>query len=146
MRQSVAIVVRSRNGKVLAVKRRNSDAISFPGGKVEPNEGFREAAGRELAEETGIRPTMPGAEFTPGYGLSFLFNHTDEEGWNCAYFVCDSAQDEMEFIGDLGSCLWVEPDVLISRTPWPSGTHRALKEVNELSYPNLGRYSFSISE
>ena len=52
---AIAVVIEA--GKVLLVRRANSPDAGlwgFPGGKVEPGEGVRDAAVRELREETGI--------------------------------------------------------------------------------------------
>jgi 8-oxo-dGTP pyrophosphatase MutT (NUDIX family) len=40
--------------EVIMVTRRGSHLVGFPGGKAEPNETSKEAALRELKEETGI--------------------------------------------------------------------------------------------
>lgn len=52
-----AIAVVTHQGKVLLVKRKNepnADTWGFPGGHVELGETARDAAARELAEETGV--------------------------------------------------------------------------------------------
>jgi 8-oxo-dGTP diphosphatase len=43
------------DGKVAVVHRPRYDDWSLPKGKLEPGEGFEEAAVREIAEETGAR-------------------------------------------------------------------------------------------
>lgn len=52
-----AIAVVIRNGQALLVQRRNPPGAGrwgFPGGHVEPGETAKEAAARELLEETGV--------------------------------------------------------------------------------------------
>ena len=49
-----AIVIRN-DGRILAVQRMDTGAWVTPGGVVEPHESIRDAAVREVYEETGIR-------------------------------------------------------------------------------------------
>ncbi len=66
-------VVRSSDGFVLLIRRSRAPGrglLALPGGFVEPDETFLEAAAREVVEETGIQITgFPGrrtlAEFSP---------------------------------------------------------------------------------
>jgi 8-oxo-dGTP diphosphatase len=44
-----------RDGRVAVVHRPKYDDWSFPKGKLDPGEGFEEAALREVEEETGLR-------------------------------------------------------------------------------------------
>jgi A/G-specific adenine glycosylase len=50
----VATVVALRRGRVLAVRQPGSGLVALPGGKIEPGEAARDAAARELLEETAI--------------------------------------------------------------------------------------------
>ena len=50
-------VVRDEAGRILVVRRRNPPAAgrwSLPGGRIEPGEIARQAAAREVREETGL--------------------------------------------------------------------------------------------
>ena len=49
-----AVVVRDRDGRVLTVRKTGTSMFMLPGGKHEPGESARDAAARELAEETGL--------------------------------------------------------------------------------------------
>jgi 8-oxo-dGTP diphosphatase len=51
---SAGAVVEREDGRVLAVQRRDTGAWVTPGGIVEPGEPLREAAAREVYEETGV--------------------------------------------------------------------------------------------
>ncbi len=50
-----AVVLRRPDGRTLSVRKGGTRMYMFPGGKPEPGETAREAAVREVAEETGIR-------------------------------------------------------------------------------------------
>lgn len=55
--QSVGVVVKDTDGRLLLVKRGHAPQIgrwTIPGGKVEPDETLEEAAAREVIEETGL--------------------------------------------------------------------------------------------
>jgi 8-oxo-dGTP diphosphatase len=55
----VGVVI--RDNKILLLQRKNEPYIgywAFPGGKIEPHEHVREAAMREIQEETGIATTF----------------------------------------------------------------------------------------
>jgi len=63
--KAVAVLIPSNNG-ILSVSRRNRpDQYALPGGKCDKNEGFRQAAQRELREETGV--DLPLSAFEPVY-------------------------------------------------------------------------------
>lgn len=50
----VAVVVRNEREQILLEKRSDCSLWGLPGGRIEPGESVREAAVREIAEETGI--------------------------------------------------------------------------------------------
>ena len=55
---SVAIAVLIKDNKILLIKRKRGDYIGLfglPGGKIEKNEHFSEAATREILEESGVK-------------------------------------------------------------------------------------------
>jgi 8-oxo-dGTP diphosphatase len=54
-------VVRDDRGRLLLIRRRRPPAVgtwSLPGGRVEPSETLKQAAAREVEEETGLRVTI----------------------------------------------------------------------------------------
>jgi 8-oxo-dGTP pyrophosphatase MutT (NUDIX family) len=74
---AVAVVVRDPVGRLLLVRDRDSGSWSLPAGAVEPSESPREAARRELLEETGIECDF--LEFVTGVG-GHEFRHTYPNG------------------------------------------------------------------
>ncbi len=77
VRAAGGIVVRSgkREPKVLLVHRQRYDDWSFPKGKLDPGEKFKQAALREVEEETGFvckphRPRLPSMTYVDGHGRS----------------------------------------------------------------------------
>ena len=71
------IVVRTakKGTKVLLVHRQMYDDWSFPKGKLDPGEKFKEAAHREVLEETGFdcklhKPSLPSLRYEDGKGRS----------------------------------------------------------------------------
>jgi 8-oxo-dGTP diphosphatase len=87
--KGVSIFARKGN-KFLAVKRSKDDKIfggmwALPGGKIEENESVREAAKREVSEETGFNltsmddiPCMEGMLNIKGYPSLLIFIYKGE--------------------------------------------------------------------
>jgi ADP-ribose pyrophosphatase YjhB (NUDIX family) len=107
----VLAVVR-RIGQVLIVKRARAPSEGrwgFPGGVQELGETVREAAIRELAEETGVRATALGT-------LPILDAiRPDATGriqahWTLVPVVCDWCAGEGEISNEVAALRWVEPE------------------------------------
>jgi 8-oxo-dGTP diphosphatase len=68
-----------RDGRVAVVHRPKYDDWSLPKGKLDPGEGFEEAALREVAEETGLRcrlgRELPGTEYRDAKGREKLVRY-----------------------------------------------------------------------
>jgi len=54
VRVGVGVVIRDHEGRILFEKRSDSRMWAIPGGGVEPGESVKEAALREIREETGL--------------------------------------------------------------------------------------------
>jgi 8-oxo-dGTP diphosphatase len=114
-------LVWNQAAEVLLVRHDGVDLWVLPGGEVHPEESFRDAAERELAEEAGIT-----AEFD---GLAMLtrvsFSWKNHEAWGVLPVFAAEAADADPTVAD--------PDDEISRAAWfqdlPSDTRdRALIE------------------
>jgi ADP-ribose pyrophosphatase YjhB (NUDIX family) len=57
---AVSVVVPDAQGRLLMIRRTDNSYWSIPGGGVEPGESVREAAIREVAEETGLACDVTG--------------------------------------------------------------------------------------
>ena len=104
---NVSLVVITRNdGKILGVARFNDrNEFGFPGGKLEPNETFLDAAIREVYEETrvlvdGLRVVHAGFSFDGNFVVTFFANSYDDS-------------DIVEYTKE-GIVEWVDPSVFLS--------------------------------
>jgi 8-oxo-dGTP pyrophosphatase MutT (NUDIX family) len=115
--KAACVLVVSDDGKVLAVSRRdNPNDFGLPGGKVEPGEDPRDAAARELYEETGLTATHCSAVFSQ-YDGSYL----------TTTFMCN-VEGEID-TDESGVIRWVKPDVLI---------RGSFGDYNRAMFKNLG--------
>lgn len=105
--QEAAVVLLERDGRVLAVSRKNDpNAFGLPGGKVDPGETAAEAALRELFEETGIQgrdPRLVYSQMRDGRLVS-TFSVTAE--------IPSALKGASP--GETGVVKWVEPSTLIA--------------------------------
>jgi ADP-ribose pyrophosphatase YjhB (NUDIX family) len=57
---AVSVVVPDGQGRILLIRRTDNNYWSIPGGGMEPGESVRQAASREVKEETGINCEVTG--------------------------------------------------------------------------------------
>src|SRR3954463_8077930 len=76
------VVIRD-DGRIAVVHRPKYDDWSLPKGKLDPGEGFEEAALREVEEETGLRSRLgrelPSTEYTDSKGRPKLVRYWQME-------------------------------------------------------------------
>lgn len=99
-RDSACVVALRRDGAVLAVSRPRSLQFGFPGGRIEHGETPREAAKRELFEETGLRARK-----------LFLICSLDRNQRNVTFFYAPKISGRLRS-SEEGEARWVEPRVL----------------------------------
>ncbi len=127
-----AIIV--RDGKVLLLQESsayadgtNAGKWDLPGGRLSPDEPFREALLREVQEETGL-------DVVVGKCV-----HVDEwwpqvrgEQWHVVgmFFVCTAQSGDVVLSQDHGACRWV-PLAETAQFELTKGTSRALEALNK---------------
>jgi 8-oxo-dGTP diphosphatase len=91
-----------RDGRVALVHRPKYDDWSLPKGKLDPGEGFEEAALREVEEETGLRcrlgRELPSTEYDDAKGRSKLVRYWQMEPVD-GEFVPSGEVDELRWLG-----------------------------------------------
>lgn len=96
-------VVMTADGKFLAVSRKNDPSdFGFPGGKVDPGETAKQAAKRELYEETGLEATS----------MRLIYVSEDEHGY-ITYSFLTEVTGEID-TDEAGVVRWVTPEVLLA--------------------------------
>jgi len=90
-----------RDGRVAVVHRPKYDDWSLPKGKLDPGEGFEEAALREVEEETGLRSRvvreLPSTEYNDSKGRSKLVRYWEMEPVD-GHFAPNDEVDELRWV------------------------------------------------
>jgi 8-oxo-dGTP diphosphatase len=91
-----------RDGKLAIVHRPKYDDWSLPKGKLDPGEGFEEAALREVEEETGLRcelgRELPSTEYKDLKGRAKLVRYWEMKPVGGA-FTPSGEVDELRWLG-----------------------------------------------
>jgi len=99
--RAACCLIRRSDGKILAVSReRGKDKWGLPGGHVEQNEKFEDAAVRELKEETGLVADT----------CSLIHDGFNDNGFHVKTYAC-KCHGQIKS-SDEGDCAWVTEDVL----------------------------------
>lgn len=144
-RPNVGVVVLNRRGEIFAGKRLDNpgDAWQMPQGGVDKGEAARDAAFRELTEETGIaadRVTMLAETAEPiAYDLPADLIPTiwggrfrgQKQHWYLMRFLGDDAEVNIDGADgeppEFSEWRWLAPDVLIEKiVPFKRGVYQAV--------------------
>ena len=100
--RAACVLIIADDGKILAVSRKDDPSdMGLPGGKVDPGEDDKEAAARELEEETGFVATR----------MRQVFADQDEGGFMVTTFAAE-VEGEID-TDESGTVRWVDPSVLL---------------------------------
>jgi 8-oxo-dGTP diphosphatase len=93
-----------RDGRVAVVHRPKYDDWTLPKGKLDPGEGFEEAALREVEEETGLRaelgPELPPTRYRDSKGRPKVVR----------YWRMTSVEGEFQPTDEVDELRWLEPE------------------------------------
>src|SRR4051812_15012656 len=93
-----------RDGRVAVVHRPNYDDWTLPKGKLDPGEGFEEAALREVEEETGMRcrlvRELPSTRYTDSKDRPKVVR----------YWLMEPESGEFEPNDEVDELRWLPPD------------------------------------
>lgn len=130
-----------RNGRALVIKRGKppfKDHWSLPGGLIELGETLRDAAARELLEETGVAAALAHPVET------FDSIQRDETGKVATHFIltvfCAAYLSGTPEAGDDATALdWLLPEELADRLTTPGTPERVRRLLNAASEQNSTR-------
>lgn len=106
---------------------------SLPKGHIEGGESLREAAVREVEEETGIRPDMVGPRIDT---VDWTFRKGDETVHKyCTYFLMRSRNGEAVPQADEGitACMWLPVRDAASRIRYPDTREVVLRADEKIA-------------
>jgi 8-oxo-dGTP diphosphatase len=106
-------VVRREDGEILVVHRPRYDDWSFPKGKLDPGEGWEEAALREVEEEIGFRCRL-GRELPPT-------SYKDQKGRSklVRYWLMEPEEGEFEPNDEVDELRWLIPSAAAELLTYP---------------------------
>ena len=109
-----AVCFRDDEGRILTVRKRGTVKFMLPGGKLEPGEGARAAAVREVGEEVGF--SLTDADLVPlGHWLTPAANEANTQ-IDSAVFTADLPRVAPVIAGEIAELAWLDPATAPGRT------------------------------
>ena len=136
---SVTAAVRNDLGELLLIHKIDNDYWALPGGAVDLGESVREAAVREVEEETGVRVEVTGlvGMYTdPGHVMAYDDGEVRQE-----FSVCFHARyvsgEPREDGAETKAARWVEPDEVAGLSIHPSMRRRIDAALSGATSPEI---------
>lgn len=134
----VAVVVRDESGRVLLIERTDNDLWALPGGAQDLGETTRQAALREVVEETGLTVEITGIVGIysgPRHVIAYDDGEVRQEF--SIVFAARPVAGRLRPSGESRRVHWVEPAELDSLTMHPTMRMRIEHALQERSEPYL---------
>jgi 8-oxo-dGTP diphosphatase len=106
-------VVQAEDGRIAVVHRPRYDDWSLPKGKLDPGEGYEEAALREVHEETGLECEL-GAELS-----STSYNDRKGRSKLVRYWLMYPVDGEFEPNDEVDELHWLTPEEAVEQLTYP---------------------------
>ncbi|SDP79505.1 ADP-ribose pyrophosphatase YjhB, NUDIX family [Actinopolyspora xinjiangensis] len=135
---AVAVVVRDESGRVLLIERTDNELWALPGGAQDLGETTRQAALREVAEETGLTVEITGIVgiySDPRHVIAYDDGEVRQEF--SIVFTARPVEGRLRPSGESRRVHWIQPAELDSLTMHPTMRMRIEHALQERSEPYL---------
>ncbi|PRW61989.1 NUDIX hydrolase [Actinopolyspora mortivallis] len=135
---AVAVVVRDESGRVLLIERTDNDLWALPGGAQDLGETTRQAALREVAEETGLAVEITGIVgiySDPRHVIAYDDGEVRQEF--SIVFTARPVGGRLRPSSESRRVHWVQPDELDTVTMHPTMRMRIEHALQQRSTPYL---------
>ncbi|SFD95431.1 ADP-ribose pyrophosphatase YjhB, NUDIX family [Actinopolyspora alba] len=135
---AVTVVVRDESGRVLLIERTDNDLWALPGGAQDIGETTRQAALREVAEETGLTVEITdivGIYSDPQHVIAYDDGEVRQEF--SIVFTARPVEGRLRPSSESRRVHWIQPEELDSLTMHPTMRMRIEHALQERSEPYL---------
>lgn len=134
---SVNVVVVNDDGEILLIRRTDNDNWAVPGGAMDLGESIRDAALREVKEETGIEievSGLVGIYTNPRHVIEYTSNGEVRQEFSVV-FTARPVGGELQTSSESAEVVWVAPSVLDGYSMHPSMRQRIAHYRKDRSEP-----------